>query len=115
MSWGNPYGTHSLPCHERLVRAFLAMTCGCLAPQSFGWPNHHELTVEDFAEIARRERRLVGLRRLPWAVPLVSEQTRQFHCRRKQDSEWLPPMLGWRRTAQEGHHPCGAPERLGFG
>src|SRR5438067_351141 len=103
MSRGNPYGTDSFPRHERRARSFLAMTHGCQAPQSLGWPGGAAGAAEVFADVKARERWLTGCTPLPWAALLVSEQTRQFAAYKEITQRFLPPALGIFRTAMEEH------------
>src|SRR5438874_1835443 len=78
MSRGNPYGTDSFPAHERLTRTLLALSHGCVAAESLGWPGHVGSARTSLAEVAKREPWLLNATPLPWAGLLVSEQTRQF-------------------------------------
>lgn len=105
MSRGNPYGTDSFPKHERLTRALLATTNGCLSPESLGWPGHADSAQTVLREIKAREPWLLRTRRLPWAALLVSEQTRQFYAYRDIASIHLPHLFGAFRCAMEEHLP----------
>jgi hypothetical protein len=105
MTRGNPYGTESFPLHERRVRSLLALTHGCQAPQSFGWPGGVKGAAAAFDDVAAREKWLPGLRPQRWAGLLVSEQTRQFHSYKDITGRFLPPSLGVFRTALEEHLP----------
>ncbi len=102
---GNPYGSDSFPPHERLVRTFLALTNGSLAPQSFGWPLVGDSTAEALREIGRRERWLTHCQPLPWAALVVSEQTRQFYAYKDIADRYLPHLFGAFRAAAEEHLP----------
>lgn len=103
MSRGNPYGTHSFPRHERTARALLAMTNGCLPPESFGWPGHTQSTLAVFGEVRKRERWITRMQRMPWAAMLVSEQTRQFYAYKDIATRFLPHVYGAFRVAMEEH------------
>jgi hypothetical protein len=103
MSRGNPYGTHSFPRHERIVRALLATTYGCLAPEAYGWAGHRATTADVFREVGRREPWITHSRRMPWAAMLVSEQTRQFYAYNDIAGRYLPHLFGAFRAAQEEH------------
>ncbi len=105
MSRGNPYGTDSFPHHERMTRAFLALTYGNVAAHSMGWPGHRESTREVFAAVKEREPWLTDAEPLPWAGMLVSEQTRQFHSYQDIAGRFLPHPFGAFRAATEGHRP----------
>jgi hypothetical protein len=103
MSRGNPYGTHSFPKHERLVRTLLAVTHGNVTAQSFGWPGHRESTREVCREVNRRATWLTKAEPLTWGAILVSEQTRQFYAYRDIKEHFLPHVLGTFRAGLEEH------------
>jgi len=105
MSRGGPYGTDSFPPHERLTRTLLALSHGCVAAESLGWPGHAESAKASLAEVARRERWVLGATPLPWAALLVSEQTRQFYAYKDIAQRFLPHVLGAFRAATEEHLP----------
>ncbi len=103
MSRGNPYGTHSFPKHERLVRTFLAVTHGNMTAQSFGWPGHRESTHDVCREVNRRAKWLIRAEPLTWGAILVSEQTRQFYAYRDIKEHFLPHVFGAFRAGLEEH------------
>jgi Trehalose utilisation len=103
MSRGNPYGTHSFPKHERLVRTLLAVTHGNVTAQSFGWPGHRESTRDVCREVNRRAPWLTRAEALPWGAILVSEQTRQFCAYRDIKEHFLPHVFGAFRAGLEEH------------
>lgn len=105
MSRGNPYGSDSFPEHERNVRTLLATTNGCLAPQSLGFLPRGESFAAAMNEIRRREPWLKRARQMPWAVLLVSEQTRQFYAWQNIAERFLPHVFGAFRAAIEEHLP----------
>jgi hypothetical protein len=105
MSHGNPYGTDSFPAHERLTRTLLALTHGCIAAESFGWPGHRESTVRVLGEVARRQEWMSHLNPVPWCGMLVSEQTRQFYAYRNITEHFLPHVFGGFRCLVEEHLP----------
>jgi hypothetical protein len=103
MSRGNPYGAHSFPKHERLVRTLLAVTHGNVTAQSFGWPGHRESTRDVCREVNRRARWLTRAESLTWGAMLVSEQTRQFYAYRDIKEHFLPHVMGAFRAGLEEH------------
>jgi hypothetical protein len=103
MSRGNPYGTDSFPAHERLTRCLLALSCGNVLAESFGWLGHD--VADDFRQVARLEKYLTRTTPLPWAGLLVSEQTRQFYAYRNIPERFLPHPLGVYRASVESHFP----------
>lgn len=105
MSRGNPYGTHSFPGHERLVRSLLSVTHGNVTAQSFGWPGHRESADKVCRQVNRRAEWLVRAEPLRWAAMLVSEQTRQFYAYRNIAELFLPHVFGAFRCALEEHLP----------
>lgn len=105
MSRGSPYGTDSFPVHERLTRNFLALTNGSIAAESFGWPGHHDSTLDVFREVKKRERWLTRTKTLPWAALLVSEQTRQFYAYKDIPERFLSHLFGAFRAGMEEHLP----------
>lgn len=105
MSRGNPYGTDSFPAHERLTRTLLALSHGCVAAESLGWPGHAESARTSLAEVKLRERWITDAQPIPWAGLLVSEQTRQFYAHKDIAARFLPHVLGAFRAATEEHLP----------
>lgn len=105
MSRGNPYGTDSFPSHERLTRTLLAVTNGCVAAESMGWPGHAESAETSLQEVGKRSRWLTNVTPLPWAALLVSEQTRQFYAYRNIAEYFLPHVFGAFRVGMEEHLP----------
>ena len=105
MSRGNPYGTDSFPVHERLTRAMLSLTNGCVAAESLGWPGHLESTRTVLAEVKRRESLVTRTYPWAWGGLLVSEQTRQFHAFRNIAEHFLPHVFGAFRVGLEEHLP----------
>jgi hypothetical protein len=103
MARGNPYGTDSFPSHERTTRCLLALTCGNVLAESFGWPGHN--VADDFRQVARLEKYLTRTTALPWAGMLVSEQARQFYAYRNIAERFLPHPLGVFRASVEAHFP----------
>ena len=103
MSRGNPYGTHSFPKHERLVRTLLAITYGNVTAQSFGWAGHRESTRDVCREVNRRAKWLTRAEPLTWGAILVSEQTRQFYAYRDIKEHFLPHVFGAFRAGLEEH------------
>lgn len=105
MSHGNPYGTHSFPAHERLVRSLLAITNGNITAQSLGWEGHYESAKRVFREVGLREKWLLNTQKVPHVAMLVSEQTRQFVAYKDIVERFLPPIFGVFRMAFEEHLP----------
>jgi hypothetical protein len=105
MARGNPYGTDGFPAHERLTRTMLALTNGCVAAESLGWPGHAESARTALHEVGRRAPWLTRTNPLPWAALLVSEQTRQFYAYKDIADRFLPHVFGAFRAATEEHLP----------
>src|SRR5262245_55613352 len=101
MSRGNPYGGDSFPLHERRPRGLLVVPQGGQAPQSLGWVGGKEGAAAVFKDAAARDKALAGCQRLPWAVLLVSEQTRQFYAYKDIAERFLPGPFGAFRAACE--------------
>lgn len=105
MSHGNPYGTDSFPAHERLTRTLLAVTNGCVAAESMGWPGHGASAANSLREVGKRAPWLTNVTPLPWAALLVSEQTRQFYAYKSVADHFLPHVFGAFRAGMEEHLP----------
>jgi hypothetical protein len=105
MARGNPYGTDSFPAHERLIRTMLALTNGCVAAESLGWPGHAESARRVLYEVGRRAPWLTRTSPLPWAALLVSERTRQFYAYKDIADRFLPHVFGAFRAGMEEHLP----------
>src|SRR5262249_21255481 len=83
----------------------LAVTNGCVAAESLGWPGHEQSAQTSLLEVGRRTPWLTRTSPLPWAALLVSEQTRQVYAYKDIADRFLPHVFGAFRAGMEEHLP----------
>ncbi|OWK44547.1 beta-galactosidase trimerization domain-containing protein [Fimbriiglobus ruber] len=108
LSHGNPYGKDSFPPHEIERRMMLALTYGASPSIAVAQPTHLQADLYKCMDaVTARKPWLTHKTPEPWAVIVMSDNTRNFYGRSsgKVEERYLSAVFGTFRAAVEEHLP----------